>query len=277
MKFGNAAWGFRETPLKEQLKITHDMGLEYLELGIANAPGDIPLSASVYELEAVKSLYQTYHVKLTYASTGNDFTNGDTRDVEKVKRVIEICQKLGVKYLRIFSGFAPVEDVAGGRWDNMIACLCQTARYAAEHDVCPVIETHGGVRAFQDGVEHFMSTSSCPEALYRMLEELPDTVKLNFDPANLWAVGMAHPEEVYAACKERIAMVHLKDFAKLPSGHIRPTACGEGGMDWDCLLKGMKDYKGAVLFEYENAEDVKEGTMRCYEYIRKKMADLERP
>ena len=38
MLFGNASWGFRETPLEKQLEITSEMGLELLELGIANAP-----------------------------------------------------------------------------------------------------------------------------------------------------------------------------------------------------------------------------------------------
>ena len=58
MKFGNASWGFRETPLEEQLKITKSLGLEVLELGIANAPKDLPLDTTDAELENVKSLYK---------------------------------------------------------------------------------------------------------------------------------------------------------------------------------------------------------------------------
>ena len=57
MKFGNASWGFRETPLEEQLATTQSMGLKVLELGIANAPDDIPLSVSDEELKEVKRLY----------------------------------------------------------------------------------------------------------------------------------------------------------------------------------------------------------------------------
>ena len=46
MRFGNAAWGFRETPLEKQFEITRNMGLDILEVGIANAPDDIPLDVS---------------------------------------------------------------------------------------------------------------------------------------------------------------------------------------------------------------------------------------
>ena len=47
MKFGNASWGFRETPLEEQLKLTKRLGLEVLELGIANAPKDMIINTHV--------------------------------------------------------------------------------------------------------------------------------------------------------------------------------------------------------------------------------------
>ena len=269
MRFGNAAWGFREMPLEEQLKFTHEMGWDILELGIANAPMDLSFSADEEQIEAVKNLFYKYGVKLLYASTGNDFTTGDRQDVEKIKRVCDICKKLGVKYLRIFSGFSPVEEVVGSRWDTMISCLREVDAYAQSQGVYLVIETHGGVNSFEDGVEHFMSTSSHPATLIQMLKELPETIRVNFDPANLRAVGIIHPEEVYEACKERVSMVHLKDFVPLPSGHMKPAACGDGDMDWERILTALNGYDGAALFEYENPEDVKEGTKRCYDYIKR--------
>ena len=89
MKFGNAAWGFRETPLCEQFEITKEMGLDAIEIGIANAPGDIPLDVSETLIGNIKALSEEYGVKMVAGATGNDFTVGDA-DVEKVKKVIEI-------------------------------------------------------------------------------------------------------------------------------------------------------------------------------------------
>ncbi|MDD6736162.1 MAG: sugar phosphate isomerase/epimerase [Clostridiales bacterium] len=268
MKFGNASWGFREAPLEEQLKVTKELGLEVLELGIANAPKDLPLDACDETLAEVKALYEKYGIELCCAATGDDFTNGDKNDVAKIKKVTDICAKLGIKYLRIFAGFSPVAEVTGKRWDNMIECLKEVDGYAASKGVFMVVETHGGVNGYDDGVEHFLSTSSDPETLYKMMSQLPETVKVNFDPANLWAVGVKHPEEVYNKLKPRVAVVHLKDFADLPSGHLKPAACGESSMDWKEILKSLADFDGPALFEYENVEDVAEGSKRCYDYIK---------
>lgn len=269
MMFGNASWGFRETPLEEQLKITSSMGLKVLELGIANAPKDVPLSVSDEEIADIKGMYNKYGIEFCCAATGNDFSNGDKSDVPKVKKVIDICAKLGVKYLRIFAGFSPVDEVVGARWDNMIECITEIAEYAECKNVYPVIETHGGVNGFDDGVEHFLSTSADEETLYKMMSELPRNVKVNFDPANLWAVGNKHPENVFNSLKDRVAVVHLKDFAPMPSGHVRPAACGESKMDWTAILSALKDFNGPALFEYENTEDIEEGSNRCLDYITK--------
>ena len=269
MNFGNASWGFRETPLEEALKITKDMGLSVFELGIANAEKDVPLDASDSELKNIKELYKKYDIDISCAATGNDFSNGDKNDVEKIKKVIDISEKLGVRYLRIFAGFSPVDDVTGDKWSNMTECICEVNEYALKHNVTPVIETHGGVNVYDDGVEHFYSTSSKPEALYKMLSEIPDSVKVNFDPANLWAVGEKSPEEIYNKIKDRVVVTHLKDFADLPSGHIKPASCGESDMDWSKILNALKDFEGYALFEYENTDDIKEGSIRCYDYIKK--------
>jgi len=266
MQFGNASWGFRETPLEKQLEITSDMGLETLELGIANAPNDLPLDVTDKELENVKKLYKKYNVKLLCAATGNDFTEGNDGDTDKIKRVTDICAFLGVKYLRIFAGFSPVEEVCGDRWDIMINSLNTVYDYAEKKGVILTVETHGGVNSYDDGVEHFYSTSSKPDVLCKMIAAVPK-IRLNFDPANLYAVGIKNPEILYEEIKDKVCCVHLKDFVKLPSGHLLPSACGESDMDWNAILKSLADFDGPALFEYENTEDIKEGSVRCYKYI----------
>ena len=77
MKFGNAAWGFRETPLEEQFKITADMGLSALEIGIANAPKDIPLDVTDAELFKVKELSEKYGVEMPITSAVNSVICGE--------------------------------------------------------------------------------------------------------------------------------------------------------------------------------------------------------
>lgn len=266
MIFGNAAWGLRETPLEEQFKITAQMGLNALEIGIANAPMDIQLDITDEEINNIKNMAEKYGVKMIAAATGNDFTTG-TEDIEKVKNVIDICKKLGIKNLRIFAGFTPFENVTDDMFDTMIKSLTQVCNYAKENGIVPVIETHGAVNAHNDGVEHIMSTTTDLETLKKIMALLPDNARICFDPSNLYAVGVKNPEVFYEELREKIAYAHFKDFKKLSSGHLLPSYCGDSDMDWKAILKAMHDFNGAALFEYENTDDVKDGLNRCYEYI----------
>ena len=270
MIFGNAAWGFREIPLEDQFKTTRDMGLSELELGIANAPADIPLDVSDEEFEEIKNLSEKYGVNVSCAATGNDFTIG-TDDVDKVKRVVDICRYLGVKYLRVFAGFTALEDVTEDKFDCMIESLTEVCIYAGKNNVTPVIETHGGVNGYGDGVEHFMSTTTDLKTLKKIISLLPENVRVCFDPANLYAVGVKKPEQFYGEIKEKVAYAHFKDFKKLTTGHLKPSFCGDSDMDWTEILNAMNDFDGICMFEYENTEDIKEGLLKCQKYITERL------
>lgn len=265
MRYGTAAWGFRELPLEKRLEITKRLGLSIYELGIENAPTDVKLGDSV---EEIKALFDKYGIELVCAATGNDFTNGNKDDVEKIKKVIDMCAELGVKYLRIFAGFSPVEEVVGKRWDVMIEALTEIGNYSKDKGVTLAVETHGGVNAYDDGVEHFYSTSTKPEALKKMMEQIPKNVGFNYDPANIYAVGIKEPDEIYQMIKDRVAYAHFKDFADLPSGHLLPAACGESDMDWKAILNGIGERDMIALFEYEIPDDLEEGIKRCADYIK---------
>lgn len=269
MRYGNAAWGFRETSLEEQFKITAEMGLDILEIGIANAPDDIPLNVTNERISEIKKMSEKYGVKMMAAATGDDFTTG-TDDIPKVKRVVDICKELGIKYLRIFAGFTALEKVSEKGFDVMLNSLNEVCEYAENKGVVPVIETHGGVDGYDDGVEHFASTTTDLETLKKIIDNVPDNARICFDPANLYAVGIKNPEIFYSEIKDKVAYAHFKDFAPVKSGHIKPSYCGDSDMDWDAILDAMQDFEGFALFEYENTEDIKEGLVKSYNYIKER-------
>ena len=266
MIFGNASWGFRELALEKQLEITEKMGLQVLELAIANAPNDLSADADDRALECVRSLYQKHHIKLLCAATGNDFTVGSAADLNKLQKVIDICAKLKIRYLRIFAGFSPVNDVRGERFEILLDCLKKSCDYAESRGVTLTLETHGGVIGHSDGVEHIMSVTTELAALKSILNAVPK-LSVNYDPANLYAVGISDQAAFFHAIKDRVKCVHLKDFVKLPSGHLRPAACGDSDFDWKTVLHLLKDFDGPCLFEYELPENIAEGSGRCKSYI----------
>lgn len=256
---GSAAWGFRELKLPEQLALAKKLGMACHELGIANAETDIPLDASGEALEEVKALYRAYDIGLLCAATGNDFTGPDAwEQVEKVRKVIRMCARLGIKMLRIFTGFTPLEDMDSQKWKTLEDCLADVARAAGEQGVALCVETHGAVEPMLDGVKHIRSTST-------QLARLPD-MKLVFDPGNLSAVGEGDLEGFFEAVKDRIGYIHLKDFRRGAGGQLYPCALGEGSTDWKGLLPKLAAAGVPVLFEYEDPQDLERGLEKCAQY-----------
>lgn len=272
-RIGAAAWGFRELSLEEQLKLCKKLGFSCLELGIANAPRDVPVDAAEEQLKEIVKLYQSYGIELTCAATGNDFTLLDAEEikeqVEKVKKAIDICKTAGILYLRIFAGFSPVYEVIGERWEYMIQALNEAAAYAESQGVVLAIETHGGVNGFEDGVEHFASVSTETETLEKMLRELKESVMFVFDPANLAAAGHEELVAQYNLLKERIAYMHVKNFKLLPSGHLDPAAAENGILDWEKFLSESGFYTGAYLVEYEKTDTIEQGSRESMESLKK--------
>lgn len=276
MILGNAAWGFRETPFERQLAVTREMGFDLLELQIAGHENDfLQLNASDENILQVKKLFKQYSIKLSCASTSNDFTFADEDEciasMQNVKKVIDIAQKLEIKYLRIFAGFSPVEDVVGRRWDVMIEMLNEVAKYAEQRNIVPAIETHGGVKNYLDGINHFNSTTTVPAKLRQLLNELSYPVGIVFDPSNLGAVGLDEAQIIalFDEFKNRISYIHIKDFRKKQSGAIEPCACGAGLLDWANMMTVFSKFSGIGMIEYELTEDIIDGLKYSYDFLKK--------
>ena len=270
LTLGYASWGFRETPLEKQLQIASRDGISLIELGIHGHENDyLQLSPTNEQITYVKNLFKKYNVELLCASTGNDFTALDENEcftaVNNVKNVIETCNKLNIKYLRIFAGFSAVNDVKGVRYERLISSLNEVYAYAEKYNVTPVVETHGGVNGYSDGVEHFASVSTCIDTLKDLISKVKG-IRLNFDPANLSAVGEKDLVSYYKEIESVTEYFHLKDFEKLESGHILPTYMGNGGVDWNKLLPVISVKDAPALFEYEITSDVEEGLKKCLNF-----------
>jgi sugar phosphate isomerase/epimerase len=265
MRLGNAAWGLRETPLERQLQITAEMGLELLELSIAGYDKDfLQLDATATQISDVKRLFDNYDVKLECACTGNDFTGDDVpAQVEKTKKVIDIAAKLGIRYLRIFAGFSSDSVVFGERFAVALDALLSVAQYASIKDVVLVVETHGGVAQNGNALVHFNSITTRLDYWHEILKT---GVSINYDPANLAALGSTDPVAFYEIFKEHIKYVHLKDFRDVPGGVV-PAACGEGRLDWHKLLSALDSFHGPALIEYELPEDVEDGLKRSLTFL----------
>ena len=277
-ELGFACWGMREMPLEAQLEFCGACGVRLTELDIANAPGGLPLDCDAGRLNEVKRAFERHGMPLWYVATGNDFTletdEAVRAQVEKVCRVIELCAQLGVRWLRIFAGFSPAEEVDGPRMERLLRALSIVCEKAGEKGVCLVLETHGGVRPCGAGVEHFRSVSTRYDLLKQLLEKSPPDLWFLLDPANLQAAG-EDPVRCYQLLKGRIAYIHAKEFVPLPGGGLRPAGCGAGAFDWAAFFAQIHDFDGPVMIEYEEPGDVQQGMRESLDLLRRTLQKTE--
>lgn len=271
-ELGFACWGMREMPLEKQLEFCGACGVRLTELDIANAPGGLVLDCGEERLNEVKRTFERHDMPLLYAATGNDFTLETEEEVqaqiEKVCRVIELCAKLGIRWVRIFAGFSPAEEVEGARMERLLQALDRVCGKAREENVQLVLETHGGVRPCGEGVEHFHSVSTRYDLLEQLAEKCPPDLWFLLDPANLQAAG-EDPVRCYRLLKGRIAYIHAKEFVPLPNGGLRPAGCGAGAFDWTAFFEQIHDYEGPVMIEYEEPADVEQGMRESLALLRR--------
>ena len=271
-QLGLACWGLRELPLEEQLALTRRLGVNAMEFSIANAPKDFPLTITDADMAWIRKRYEQAQIPLTYVVTGNDFTQPDPAAVEadrlKVQRVIELCAALGAKTLRIFAGFSPAEVVVGERFTRMAEAITAMAGVAEQNRITLALELHGGVTRSGAGMKYIHSVTTRMDRLEELLACVPQSVALLLDPANLWAVGVTDPLPYYQKFRDRIAYIHVKDFATLPDGSLRPAACGASALDWRGFMHAARDYRGALMVEYENPEDVEQGMRTCLDSMQ---------
>ena len=268
MDLGLAAWGLREETLESQLEITSSLGVDLLELSIAGYNRDrLQVWSTDEDIEKVKVLFAKYGIRLECACTGNDFTLDDVpTQVGHVKSVINICAKLGVKYLRIFAGFTSDSIVIEEKFETMMKALKDVNDYAVSKNVMLCCETHGGVTQLKNGaLVHFNSPTTRIDSWKEILKT---GVSICYDPANLAAVGAVCPVKFYTDFAENIKYIHLKDFQDVPVG-VTPVACGEGRLDWHTLAAAVKKYSGPALIEYEIVGDVKAGMERSLSFLKK--------
>lgn len=269
MKIGAAAWGFRELLLEEQLKICRENGLYSLELGIANAPKDLPLGADNGKLNHVRKAYRQANIRLEFAATGDDFMTEDEMkeqiQISKIQQVIDICSFLQIPYLRIFAGFVPLEQMTEKLWKHTEEALDECAAFAAQRKVVLAVETHGAVLPYRSGIRHVDTITTDLSSLERLKREIRDDILFVPDGANLAAAGHMNVEEYYRLLSGRIAYSHIKNFRRKVDGSIEPSSVGDGILDWTPLLTILRETGKACMIEYELPLSIREG---CRESVR---------
>lgn len=273
LKVGCGEWGFRELPMEDHFQIAAELGFVTLEFGVGGGkPGRLSEDPDAEDVSDFLALGERYGVRAPFCCIENDFTLGDVptheAEVAKVLRQARVAADCGATHVRLFCGFTPLEEMDEARWDRMLEAFQAVDELCTSNGMEIAIETHGAITSLPDGsLAHAETVTTDPDALRRLVRDLPPRVGFNLDAGNLKAARPSDERYGLDVISERINYCHMKDWARDGEGW-RAVAIGDDDMDWGALLEAIP-FDGVHLIEYEPTEDVVDG-------IRRSLAHLDR-
>ncbi|RKN84195.1 sugar phosphate isomerase/epimerase family protein [Paenibacillus ginsengarvi] len=192
---------------------------------------------------------------------------GYRAEIERVKKHVDVANRLGVKRMRHDVASRPIPETGTARFeadfDTIVKASVEIADYANQYGIVTSIENHGF---------HVQAT----ERVHRIIEAVnrPNfrhTIDIgNFLCADENSVSAVKKSMPYAS------MVHLKDFYVRPSyrnpgegwfrstsgNYLRGAVVGQGDIDMYEVIRIVKaaGYEGYVSIEFEGKEECKWGT-----------------
>jgi sugar phosphate isomerase/epimerase len=221
--------------LDDVLKKLSGMGIEMVEFGTGNYPGDAHLHLSLLdkpdELKTFKSKVADAGLTISALSShGNPLHPNKeiaTKHSETSRKTILLAEKLGVSTVVDFSGCPgdsleakspnwvtcpwPPDylDVLNWQWDEVVTPYWKThGKFAADHGVKVAIEMHPGFVVYN------------PETLLRLRAITGPSVGANLDPSHLFWQGI-DPIGAVRVLGDAIHYVHAKDTQLYPANMPR--------------------------------------------------------
>ena len=265
MKIGVITDCFKK-PLAESIKLAGELGFDGVQ--IYATTGEFSPSVLSAERKAeIKELLKENNLVISalcgdMGGHGFQIEEDNPERVQKTKDIIDLAEEFGVSVITTHIGVIP-SDKTEPRYKVMLDAMRECGKYAAEKGVTLAIET---------GPE-------TAKTLLAFLEDIPQGVGVNLDPANFVMVTDQDPVEAVNMLGKYIVHTHVKDgvmlkktdpeiiYEHFATGGIEAlnvadffleTPLGEGKVDFPKYLEALRaaNFDGFLTVERETGEDV---------------------
>lgn len=189
-----------------------------------------------------------------------------TKNLDNAKRFIDLADKLGCPFIRVFPNNLPKEQDRNETIDAIISGLLHLGDYAKGSDVTVLLESHGDLVYINDLKKIMQSAGH-------------KNVGIIWDVINMWAVTKEPPAQAYEQLKKYIRHTHIKDM-KLVNGKEQYTllAKGEAPVFEAIDILRRENYKGYYSFEWEKLwhPEIEEPEVALADYARKMRKHFEK-
>jgi len=297
VKLGVFTVVFGDLPLTAALDRVVALGLEAVEIGTGNYPGD------AHNVAELKREVEARGLEISALSCHGNPLHPDAelakRSHETFRRTLELANELGVGTVIGFSGCPgdgptaaqpnwvtcawPPEylDVLEWQWtERAIPYWTEEARVAREAGVRVALEPHPGFLVYN------------PETALRLREAAVPEIGVNFDPShfvwqgidpllairelgNAGAIFHVHAKDVYVDPHNRArnGVLDTKHYSRFGerSWSFRSVGYGQGEKFWRDFVSALRmvGYDGVLSIEHEDGmASVEEGLSKAVEVLR---------
>ena len=234
--FSSSPWGFRFLETADYCRALKSLGLNKLCFMLGPQDGfPQALKGGSAQAGKYRELFAAEGVEALEVAMSLDGTADDVKTIAAV----------GATYLRICEIWPHTEE----EFARVTGRLHELGRQAVEFGLTVIVENHGGLMA---------TSADC----LRLFEAIGlDNVMLNYDAANFVHYGGEDALAALKATRGIIGFTHLKNVSE--NGFQKGVFCRvrEGVIDYHAILAELKTfYSGCLCLEYENPEDVLNGT-----------------
>ncbi len=311
MKLGVFTVLFADRPLEEALDRVVEAGLDCVEIGTGNYPGDAhcrpaDLLADDAALDSFRRAIEGRGLQISALSChGNPLhprTEVASASHETFLRTVELAARLGVDRINLFSGCPGDSDTAS--YPNWVTCAWPTEygellEWQWQHKVIPYWREQAALAArhhIRLGFEmHPGFVVYNPRTLLLLRDACGESVGANLDPSHLFWQGI----DIESAIAElgragAIFHTHAKDTAihprnaalngvldTVPMGEVgnrswifRTVGYGHGELDWRRILSALRmaGYDDVLSIEHEDALlSIDEGFRKGVAFLRSVM------
>ncbi|MEK4142494.1 sugar phosphate isomerase/epimerase family protein [Paenibacillus sp. FSL L8-0333] len=270
----HSAFSTGELTIEGVIETIADLGAEHAEI--------VPLGINLVENpELIDQIVRTAAgrgLELSNYAIGANFAGLETaemqREVERVKREVDVCAALGIQRMR--HDVASSNDLSITHFLEELPRLAEACReiadYAAVLGITTSVENHG----------YFIQHSDRVQALIHAVGR--DNFRTTLDIGNFLCADenplIAVPNNIKLA-----SMVHFKDFYIRPQDRqpsegwfqssggnwLRGAIVGQGDIDMPSVIRIVKEsgYDGYISVEFEGMEECRKGTRLGLEYIKR--------
>ncbi|KWX71905.1 sugar phosphate isomerase/epimerase family protein [Paenibacillus jilunlii] len=270
----HTAFAAGELTLKGVIETIADLGAEHAEI--------VPLGFNLIDNpELVNVILQTAAdrgLELSNYAIGANFAGLEAaerrRELERVKREVDVCAALGIQRMRHDVASSP--DLSIVHFLEELPQLAEACReiadYASGFGIITSVENHG----------YFIQHSDRVQALVHAVGR--DNFRTTLDVGNFLCAD-ENPLTAVASNLKLASMVHLKDFYIRPQNRhpgegwfqssggnwLRGAIVGQGDIDMPRVLQLVKEsgYDGYISIEFEGMEDCRKGTRLGLEYVKR--------